>query len=588
METNEIRFAGARRNRNHVICIVFFSSVLLLLMVTFSAIAQVQCGCDGCHGNPPTVDTKGGPNGLVGMGLGLGLYSGAHDHFTKLKQNLICENCHYGGMGNSSLVLDMKLQIGFDINGKPNPGASYDGSPSLIDPAYSYQATNGTILTQNGSLKCFNVYCHGGGTGGTNNAGGISKSVFLNKFTDPRSIAASTSPAWNNLTPLGCGYCHGVGTSTGMPLYNQDQPKSNSHDSHDGVKCNGCHYATTTDGVTITDVTRHHNGIYDVSPGLGMDGQPVSFIYTYDPGGGKCTEVSCHGGFAKTWGNQGRSVYLTSSAGTACYQVNITAKNNAAGPPPYVYEWDFGDNAFESGTSNTLPVTTTHTYAKTGTYTVVFNFRDGNSHPGDKSANIIPKPNINTPAVADSVKPVSVKGYTVTLTDLSSDLDYNTCGRSGCGKIWINWGDSSVTNESLCLTDKPSNKVYTHTYAVKYSGGIGHCVTDNSGTSTCESPALPVIVPSTFTISGNITHAGGGGYPAGQPYNGALVDVYRKSGAWAKGGFADSSGNFSITLDETEHYDVIPDKSGSSGFTFAPTSRDVYTNASDVNFVATP
>lgn len=336
--------------------------------------AQMQCSCDSCHKNPPMED--------------------AHDHFTKIKQGLTCDSCHFGGMQQEVFIIDTKFQLGFSINGKDGTGMTYDG---LSKPVLgtTYQATNNTTITQTGSMQCINVYCHGGGTGGTNNMGGISKSSFLNKFGDPRPIAASTSPAWTNLTSIGCNFCHGIGTTNGQPIYSQDEPKSNSHSAHSAVKCNACHYATTTDGATIADVTKHHNGIYDLTPGPGMDGKQVSFIYTSDPGGGECKSVSCHSGFSKTWGNKARGVYLNSSRGTISRQIILNALNSSngtyMGPPPYTYEWDFGDGTVETGTANTTPITTTHVYPAAGIYTAIFNFRDGKYHPGSGTMSVYPK-----------------------------------------------------------------------------------------------------------------------------------------------------------------------------------------------------
>lgn len=376
--------------------------VLILIMnfilVSYGYAQAVQCSCDSCHGNPPTVDTLGGPEGIWGVGP----TAGAHTHFTKIKQNLTCDACHFGGMPDSPLI-DKKLQIGFYINGKSGAGMAYDGLVS-IKPGFTYEATNGSKVTQNGTMKCSNVYCHGGGTGGTNHVGGTSKSITLNKINDPRSVAPSISPAWNDLIPLGCDYCHGY-----PPKYSQDDPKSNTHWMHGGAmsRCYWCHYKTTRDGKTIYDVTKHHNGIYEVDPDPrpyprqpdDWHSGPISFTYTYDAGGGRCDNVACHSGFSKTWGNQGRSVYLSSTQGTVSYQMNLIASNNAGGTlmgsAPYTYEWDFGDGMVEAGTAGTTPITVTHTYPNTYpinvTYMVTFNFRDSKHHPGSGTMQVTPK-----------------------------------------------------------------------------------------------------------------------------------------------------------------------------------------------------
>jgi predicted CxxxxCH...CXXCH cytochrome family protein len=477
--------------------IVVLSSLVVLLLTMSSAIAQ-QCGCDGCHGNPPTTNDRGGPTGLVGLGLGLGTSSGAHDHFTKIKQNLTCDACHFGGMP-ASPIPDFKLQIGFNINGGSGTGMTYDGSTSFLDPKWSYEATNGTTLTQNGTMKCSNVYCHGGGTGGTNNTGGISKSATLNKVNDPRLVAQSTSPAWYNVTPIGCNFCHGVGTTDGRPSYPSGNPKANSHVQHQDVTCNVCHYLTTHDNATIyidpIKGLKHHNGVYDVVPdptastALG----PVNFTYTFDPGGGRCTNVSCHGGTTGVWGSTtlagqkiAPGIYV--SSGSTCFSIVANAVSVSGGTPPYMYEWDFGDGNLVSGVISTLPSSTPHSYAKAGTYPVNLSVRDANYYVGEAltSASVSAS---NVAPVANGT--IAVSGYVATVTDLSYDTDYNGCGHSGPGTINITWGDGTVTNQAINLTDKPSNQAVPHTYSAAPSYGIYLCITDNAGKKTCKNLGYP-------------------------------------------------------------------------------------------------
>ncbi len=567
--------------------------VFLLLLASFAGAQVLQCSCTSCHGNPPTESTRGGPNGLVGIGLGLGTASGAHDHFTRLRQNLTCENCHFGAMPESPIP-DLKLQMGFSINGKSGTGMSYDGMPSFIDPKWTYEATNGTTVTQNGTMKCSNVYCHGGGTGGTNNKGGISKSAYLNSINDPRIVAQSISPAWSNVSPIGCNYCHGVGTADGRPSYQSRIPKANSHvQPHVGFKCHVCHYATTQDDASIYDVTKHHNGVYDVVPD-----PTVTFTYTYDPGGGKCTNVSCHGGDPHVgyWGSAitggtGITANVNVTFGPSCYQVTVTATPLSGSQqqlPPYVYDWDWGDGTTTSGTSDTAPINASHAYIQGGTYYSTFNYRDKNYISGSSALVPITLQSVNIPPVANS-STVSVKGMTAIFTDMSYDTDYNTCGHSGAGTIYLNWGDGVAINQQpLNLTDQPSNQAYTHTYARAGTYYLQHSVSDNAGGSA-QDPTTPLLVtvPGTFTISGKITHAGGKmGYTPGQAFYNVSVQLYTKNGSYVDGVSTKSDGTYTISgIPETQHYDVIPNR---SGFTFAPVSVDVYQSTTGVDFVGTP
>jgi predicted CxxxxCH...CXXCH cytochrome family protein len=478
---------------------------------------------------------------------------------------------------------------------------AYDGLTSFADPAWAYEATNGSTLTQNGTMKCFNVYCHGGGIGGTNNTGGITKSLFLNNMSDPRPVEPSLSPAWNNIAPIGCNYCHGIGTTDGRPSYPSDTPKRNGHMGHKNVKCSFCHYATTRDDVSIYDVTKHHNGIYEVvpDPTASTASGPINFTYTYDAGGGKCTNVSCHGGDpyvgywgAPTMGSTGIGAALSVSKGSGCYQVNASAtpfSGSASQSPPYIYDFDWGDGNTTSGTSSTAPLTASHSYVQGGTYTIIFSYREKNYVSSSAFSTPITPQTVNIPPVTSST--VSSAGMTATLTDLSSDADYNLCGHTGAGLIYIDWGDGKTTSQAISLTDKPSNLPFEHTY--NFPGMdpqtfyLTHYVKDNVGALVWEAGSIPVkVTPPTVTVSGKITHSGGGSYTAGQAFTNCPVEVHGKDGSYIKSVVTKTDGTYTITgLPAGPHYDVIPIK---SGFTFTPPSADVFQNATDVNFAGKP
>ncbi len=511
--------------------------------------------CASCHGNPSASGAH-----LKHAGSGTGQYG-----FT-------CGQCHSGYV-------------------PPGVTTHADGAINTAINAAWGGSYNGDATPGSGFSDCTNTYCHSNAAGGTKNTGGISKSSLLNQLNDPRPVASNTSSAWSTSGPLGCPSCHGAGTVDGRPSYGQDDPKSNSHSfpvPHYQFKCNLCHYVTTHDSVTIFDPSKHGNGIYDVVPDpTNTNGGPVSFTYTYDAGGGKCANVSCHGGDWAYWGSQQRgATYVSASinitSGSGCYEVIANAVSGVGvyyGTPPYTYEWDFGDGNTASGTSSTLPISTPHAYASGGTYNVAFRFRDANYHPGDTATQVTLQ-SVNVAPAANSA-PVSVKSYTVTLTDLSYDPDYNTCGHSGAGKIYVDWGDGTTISQSISLTDNPSNQVYSHTYAMKGTFHLIHKVTDNAGYTAFDPNLITVTVPSTFTISGKITHAGG------QPFSGASVDVYTKSGSWVWSGNTDPNGNYTVSNipDTSEHYDAIPSR---SGFTFSPPSIDFYQATVNMNFVGTP
>jgi hypothetical protein len=161
--------------------------------------------------------------------------------------------------------------------------------------------------------------------------------------------------------------------------------------------------------------------------------------------------------------------------------------------PPYTYEWDFGDGQTGQG----FPVT--HTYAGPGPYYPTVSGRDSKQHhyTGNTVEGVYP-PQININPVVDDI--ISVSWDTVTLTDLSVDPDYNTCGHSGNGRITVNWyGTGLVDARDVALTDTPSNAVFTRSFP-GFSGTIKviHTVRDNGGSEV--SKVTNIIVPQKFTV----------------------------------------------------------------------------------------
>src|SRR5208283_459416 len=252
-------------------------------------------------------------------------------------------------------------------------GTTYDGSTTLKAP-FTYNGNNGTTITQNGSQTCTSIYCHSDGTA-------VATGVIP---------TGHSSPAWDSQATIACTACHAY-----PPLYAQDQPKANSHFFHQGFTCNFCHVATTKDGVTIADPTKHANGVYDVAPDPGASGKcgssyvTPSFTYAFDPGGGKCSSVNCHSTCGVgtqatwTWGNETAVAtisYMPYPELNTCYQIPFYG-TASAGTAPYTYSWNFGD-----GTTSTVqnPV---HLFpaVPNGSYPVTLTVRDVNRHMGTSS-----------------------------------------------------------------------------------------------------------------------------------------------------------------------------------------------------------
>lgn len=224
--------------------------------------------CGNCHGNPPTVATPGGPNGLADSEGGTGSATpGAHrKHAVTLGYD--CVTCHSGGMPFSA-IYDKKVQIGFTIaNGAYRSGA-YDGRTSLAN-GYTYTAGDpGTTVTTGGSMVCANVYCHGSTM--TPNGG------------------ADVTPVWTSSATGACGTCHGAAAAA--------PPTRGSHYQHSrtdllgyAYPCGICHKDPAA------DASQHVNGQSEVvfssdpkAAGGSYDGTPA-MLDAY----GACTNVYCH------------------------------------------------------------------------------------------------------------------------------------------------------------------------------------------------------------------------------------------------------------------------------------------------------
>jgi PKD repeat protein len=254
---------------------------------------------------------------------------------------------------------------------------------------------------------------------------------------------------------------------------------------------------------------------------------------------------------------------------------NVSASGGTA---PYTYLWDFGD-----GTTSTEQ-NPAHVFPSGANYTVTVTARDANRHAGTKTNTITPLP-VNTPAVADMT--VSVYGWTVTLTDLSYDTDYNTCGHSGPGTIEIMWADYTRTKETIDLTDIPTPRTYTHTYTTANSNASHFdIIRDNVGVQSQAYKA--VSIPTTYTVGGRVANASGVGL------YGAIIYLRTMSGGVPSIGspyaYTDANGYYTIsgTAVDGECYILKqPFKSGWS-YTFTPGDQTVCSSNMNVNWTSSP
>jgi len=501
-------------------------------------------GCDACHGNPPI-----NSSGLVWYPASTGATTaGAHSkHATSEGYNYSCVTCHFNGMPATAMLEDPPLlQMGFSVG---TGGGTYDGR--VLQSPYLYDATNGTTVTTNGSMTCSNIYCHSNGT-----------SVATG------TIPANSSPSWATVGPLACTSCHAY-----PPLYAQDQPKSNSHSRHTFATCNTCHFATTTDGITITNVSNHANAAYNVvpDPNASYLGTPVSFSYAFDPGGGHCSNISCHlnSNVNNVWGGVILAAGIGWTAGPACLQVQFTGLLN--GTPPETFLWNFGDS--QTGEGENI----NHTYAQAGSYAVQLAAKDVNRHSATAST-VVAASTFNLLPVPDFT--VTVSGLTVTVTDYSRDPDYNTCGHSGPGTVQIQWGAAGVpdTVAPVNLTDtRPVvGRAFSNTYTTSGTYTIRPFVRDNLPSSYVSGGNIPVTLASSLSVSGKVVRLDGT-----TPVSGASMQM---NSSPTKLTTTAADGTYTFTGVAPGNYVIRAVK---SGLTFVDQSV-VVTNASvtGVNFTA--
>lgn len=150
-----------------------------------------------------------------------------------------CDKCHYGfpsGHANAS----------YTVSSGPGIKMTY---------TLSYNST------------CSNVSCHGDGT---------STTTFIAPVNGPLN--------WGGTATFTCGGCHSL-----PPSYTDRSPKANAHGSHTSYGCQVCHYNITTDGATVTDISRHADGYYNIS-----SNGSASFRYSFGSRGSSCSDISCH------------------------------------------------------------------------------------------------------------------------------------------------------------------------------------------------------------------------------------------------------------------------------------------------------
>ena len=185
-------------------------------------------GCNGCHGQPPSVSTTGGPNGSAAG-------------YTRANEATTPHLSHVGGTGSYNYTC-------IDCH-KGNSHASGSFSDVFLSPAGTLAASNGATPTYNvAGLTCATTYCHSNGA--------------------PRGGSLVTvTPGWANGkgTIIGtaneCAACHGSATTLA----------TNAHMKHvnattgKGYACEACHGSVVTGSSAIKDKSRHVDGFKNIS-----------------------------------------------------------------------------------------------------------------------------------------------------------------------------------------------------------------------------------------------------------------------------------------------------------------------------------
>lgn len=251
--------------------------------------------CDSCHGNPPTVNTLGGPDGLAkypdNSGTGSNTAGNHQYHAASSGLNLSCTTCHtdYVMPENSSKT----IQIGFNIFGAG--GGSYNGQTGV-----SYQGTNGTTVTNGGLRQCSNIYCH--------------SSVQADGGTGAPTYA---TPTWGGTSP-GCSGCHpdmqGSGTSNHL-----------KHTSTYTFACSACH---NNAGSGTTNHVNHNIDVF-INSTYGSTASYSQMPNNLPQNGyGSCSSVYCHStGQGSTGGPLQAGDYATPSWGGAALNCGSCHKN---------------------------------------------------------------------------------------------------------------------------------------------------------------------------------------------------------------------------------------------------------------------
>jgi len=235
--------------------------------------------CTSCHGQPPTQNVAGGPDG----------YAGTYGTTTGVNEALTAHSSHATTLGYACTECH---------NGATHQSGNYQ--QVFIDTAGLTAAKNGATPAYNtGARSCATTYCHSNGVV----AGRVSGTPVY------------ATPTWASSkgTIIGttgeCVACHGGLATSSKPMATGSHAAHVSKYSHN---CKECHSNTTTNGTSLVAGGAHLNGTgYQNGVDIKFDttGKNSAGIYNATVGNLGCTATYCHsngkGGAPKqaaTWG----------------------------------------------------------------------------------------------------------------------------------------------------------------------------------------------------------------------------------------------------------------------------------------------
>ena len=480
--------------------------------------------CSGCHGDDTATLTTG-------------------SHAAHLR-GASCSGCHSSTASSSNAIrntafhTNKSVDLSFQFNNTTTGTARYGGQASPI-----------AKIPGTPPAKCTTTYCHSDGTAVSSrtisqwkrpalemqavNQGQGETPAWGSAAGAPSACAQSDGrhcsachyypPSWGSFHGYSlraeCGTCHTdieYGNTVSFvtpypvkcaqchdypPKYPTKRsgygPKSNVHNgshAYPAYMCSDCHYDTTADGMTINDAAKHGNGTYDIKNGPNVS----PFTYTYDKEGGTCT-ASCHS--ARSWsanrtgGASGSDPFIEALV-SGCQTYNFAL--NVSNRSPYTYAlplrnivWDFGDGTKTDPADgvNGTAVPLTHQFAQPGPHVVSVSAQDQNgvTVSGRATVNVTGYFSGNKYAIPNFA--LSTAGNTVTVTDLSTDIDAGACAPSLGGRVYIDWGDGSITEEPVMFSPTPSGRTFSHTYQSPGQYCVSHRLIDSSGSGTQSSRA---------------------------------------------------------------------------------------------------